>query len=219
MSDTIRIVDANDNREGVEMLGSRQTRIPYVEDEAPLCEFFEAVMVPRGYHVDSAHTGREGLRMHAANAYDILALDYQLPDMTGLEIAREVLEATPECPVIMITGRGNESIAAEAHRLGVSNYILKDSGDAYLELLPSVVLHLERRAQMEAILRKSAETLREAQEESKQQFLTQLDTAERYELQAREFVSLAEELTVANERLANFANKDELSGLANSRLC
>lgn len=219
MSDMIRIAEESKIQERIAMLGSRKTRILYVEDEATLCELFEAVMVPRGYHVDSAHTGHAGLRMHAENEYDIVALDYQLPDMTGLDIAREVLDAAPDRPVIMITGRGNERIAAEALQLGVSNYILKDSQDAYMELLPSVVLHLERRVQMEAILRKSAETLQVAQEESKQQFLTQLDTAERYELQARELASLAEELTLANERLANFANSDELTGLANGRLC
>ena len=82
-----------------------------------------------------------------------------------------------------------------------------------MELLPSVVLH------MEAIMRKSADTLRLAQEESNGQFLTQLDTAERYEMQARELASLSEELTVANERLSAFANHDELTGLANARLC
>lgn len=201
------------------MIESRQTRILYVEDETALCDLFEAVMVPRGYVVDSVHTGKAALRKHTENAYDIIALDYQLPDMTGLEIAREILEKTPNLPVIMVTGRGNEKIAAEALRLGVSNYILKDSQEAFMELLPSVVLHLERRAQVEAIMRKSADTLREAEEESKVQFLTQLDTAERYEMQARELASLAEELTVANERLSAFANHDELTGLANARLC
>lgn len=201
------------------MIESRQTRILYVEDETALCDLFEAVMVPRGYVVDSAHTGQAGLRKEAANTYDIVALDYQLPDMTGLDIARKILEQRPNLPVIMITGRGNEKIAAEALRLGVSNYIVKDSQEAFMELLPSVVLHLERRVQMEAIMRKSADTLRQAQEESRKQFLTQLDTAERYEMQARELASLAEELTVANERLSAFANHDELTGLANARLC
>ena len=169
--------------------------------------------------VNSVHTGQAGLRIRAENNYDIVALDYQLPDMIGLEIACEILDKTPNLPVIMLTGRGNEKVAAEALRLGVSNYIIKDSQEAFMELLPSVVLHMERRAQMEAIMRKSADTLHLAQEESNGQFLTQLDTAERYEMQARELASLSEELTVANERLSAFANHDELTGLANARLC
>tara|TARA_B100000676_G_C17984303_1_gene790966 strand:- start:368 stop:1405 length:1038 start_codon:yes stop_codon:yes gene_type:complete len=194
-------------------------RILYVEDDTTLCQLFEVVMAPRGYAVDVATTGAEGLSKHKSNPYDIVALDYQLPDMTGLDIAKEILETDPNLPVLMITGRGNEGIAAEALRLGVSNYIVKDSQESYVDLLPSVILHLERRLEIESIMRKSAEALKESQEQSKQQFLTQLDTAERYEHQARELASLAEELTVANERLTAFANHDELTGLPNSRLC
>ena len=63
-------------------------------------------------------------------------------------------------------------------------------------------------------MRKSAEALKKSQEQSKYQFLTQLDTAERYEHQARELASLAEELPVANERLTAFANHDELNRTA-----
>lgn len=201
------------------MTEPKQTKILYVEDEAMLCELFSAVMTPRGYSVDTVQTGVEALQKHADNTYDIVAVDYQLPDMTGLDIAPEILDRNPRMPVIMITGRGNEKVAGEALRLGVSNYIVKDSQDAYLELLPSVVLHLERQMQMESIMRKSEEALRQAQEDSKLQFLTQLDTAERYEMQARELAALAEELTVVNERLAAFANHDELTGLPNARLC
>ena len=68
-------------------------------------------------------------------------------------------------------------------------------------------------------MRKSAGALKETQEQSKQQILTLLDTAERYEHQARELTSLAEELPMANERLTAFANHDELAGLPNSWLC
>ena len=52
----------------------------------------------------------------------------------------------------------------------------------------------------------------------KDECLTKFDTAERYEHQARELASLAEELPVANERLTAFANYYELTGLPNLRL-
>ena len=119
----------------------------------------------------------------------------------------------------MITGRGNEGIAAKALCLGVSNYIVKDSQQSNINFLWSVILHLERRLELEPTMRKSAGALKEPQEQSKQQFLTLLDTAERYEHQARELASLAEELPMANERLTAFANHDELTGLPNSWLC
>ena len=82
-----------------------------------------------------------------------------------------------------------------------------------------MILHLERSLEIEPTMRKSAGALEESQEQSKQQFLTLLDTAERYEDQARELASFAEELPVANERLTAFANPDELTGLPNLWLC
>ncbi len=52
--------------------------------------------------------------------------------------------------MIMFTGRGNENIATEALRLGVTSYIQKDSGVALMELLPSVVLHFDQREPTQA---------------------------------------------------------------------
>ncbi|MEC8136672.1 MAG: hypothetical protein VX107_10990 [Pseudomonadota bacterium] len=42
------------------------------------------------------------------------------------------METSPNLPALMITGRGNEGIAAKALCLGVSNYIVKDSRQSYL---------------------------------------------------------------------------------------
>ena len=84
----------------------------------------------------------DGLSKHTSNPKDIVALDHQLPDMTGLVIERD-FEIDPNLPVLMITGRDNEGIAAEVLCLGVSNYIVKDSQQSSTNLLPSVILHLE----------------------------------------------------------------------------
>ena len=67
----------------------------------------------------------------------------------------------------MITGRDNEGIAAEVLCLGVSNYIVKDSQEPYVNLLPSVILHLKRRLEIESIMRKSTEARKESQYQSK----------------------------------------------------
>ena len=69
--------------------------------------------------------------------------------------------------MLIITERGNEGIAAEALCLGVSNYIVKDSQGSYVNLLPSAILHLKRRLEIEPTMRKSTEALKESQEQSK----------------------------------------------------
>jgi DNA-binding response OmpR family regulator len=173
-------------------------RILYVEDDSTLCAIFKLVMERRGYAVDIALNGGDGMAMHTAEPYDIVALDYQLPDMTG---------------------RGNEKIAAEALEIGVCNYIVKDSERSYLDLLPAVVSHLERRLEIIQVMRLAEESLRESSEQLNAQLLTQIDTADRYEQQAMELVEQAEALAVAKVKLDDYAYYDEKTGLPNLRLC
>ena len=62
-------------------------RILYVEDDTTLCQLFEVVMALCGYTMEFATTGADGLSKYTSNPNDIVALDHQLPDVTGLEIA------------------------------------------------------------------------------------------------------------------------------------
>ena len=64
-------------------------RVLYIEDDTTLCQLFEVVMAPRGYAADVATTDADGLSKHTSNPKDIVALDHQLLDMTGLDIARD----------------------------------------------------------------------------------------------------------------------------------
>jgi len=117
-----------------------QNRILYVEDDQPLQTLFKRVMEANGHVVDIAGNGREGLEKFEATGHEILALDYNLPDMTGLDVAREALRANPDQVIIMITGQGSEHVAAEALAMGVAEYVVKHDEQIYFELLPAVVM-------------------------------------------------------------------------------
>jgi PAS domain S-box-containing protein len=71
-------------------------------------------------------------------AYDVLMLDYRLPQENALEILKR-LHASPysRIPVILITGKGDEEIAVQALKLGAFDYMTKHQG--YLIKLPSVI--------------------------------------------------------------------------------
>src|SRR4030067_2352153 len=69
--------------------------------------------------------------------YDIVLLDYRLPDGTGLDVLDQMAKRSRQIPVIMVTGQGNERIAAQAILQGASDYLLK-SGD-YLITLPALI--------------------------------------------------------------------------------
>ena len=122
-------------------------RILYIEDDQSLGIIFKVAVESNGYQVDLAVNGNEGLALHDDDPYDLIAVDYQLPDMTGLDVARKFLTASPFTPIIIVTGRGNEQVAAEALRLGVYNYVIKDSEKSYIDILPNVIESALRRAQ------------------------------------------------------------------------
>ncbi len=74
---------------------------------------------------DVAETAAEGLVKINANEYDLIFLDYRLPDKTGLEFLEELRAEGKTVPVIFLTGMGSERIAVEAMRAGVEDYIIK----------------------------------------------------------------------------------------------
>ncbi len=117
-------------------------RILYIEDSEDIAQLVKAVVEKHGYSVDTVATGVEGLALHEAAPYDAVAVDYQLPDMNGIDICRQLLLRDPELPIVMVTGKGSQRLVAEALTMGVSHYVQKDSDNLYLELLPSIIPHL-----------------------------------------------------------------------------
>jgi PAS domain S-box-containing protein len=121
------------------MSQSTPVRILYMEDMAALARLFQKNLSRSGYVVDVAPDGNQGLAMYEAGSYDVLVLDHQMPGKNGLEVLEYLSSRGELPPTIMLTGAGNEDIAVDAMKLGASDYILKDTRNRYLELMPSVI--------------------------------------------------------------------------------
>lgn len=78
---------------------------------------------------------------HAADA-DLIILDYQLPDGTGIDLLPRLLGRSDPPSVIMVTGEGNETLAAAALRAGAEDYLVKDHN--LRDLLPQIVERTRR---------------------------------------------------------------------------
>jgi diguanylate cyclase (GGDEF)-like protein/PAS domain S-box-containing protein len=114
-------------------------RILYMEDDPGLSVLLRKSLQRRGFAVDTAANGEEGLAMAEANSYDLLLVDYNMPFMGGMDVLKALSSKGLPVPLIMVTGEGNEAIAVQALKLGASDYLVKDTEMRYLDLLVPVI--------------------------------------------------------------------------------
>jgi two-component system sensor histidine kinase UhpB len=92
-----------------------------------------------------ADSGQQGLLLAQQERPDCILLDYQLPDLTGLEFLERLNRGVARAvPVMMLTGADNATVAAESIRRGALDYIVKDSERRYLQLLPAAIHRMLR---------------------------------------------------------------------------
>jgi len=100
-------------------------RILVVDDELTVREGCTRVFGERGYEVETAASGKEGLERAARGHFDCALVDLRLPDMDGMDVVRSAREKRGAMPVLIVTGFGAVETAAEAARLGVADYLCK----------------------------------------------------------------------------------------------
>jgi DNA-binding NtrC family response regulator len=96
-----------------------------VDDEAAICESLQTLLEFEGYSVEVAGDGREGLTRIAERPFDLVLLDFALPERNGVEVLRDIRERDAELPVIMITAYGTVENAVNAMQAGATNFIQK----------------------------------------------------------------------------------------------
>jgi len=101
-------------------------KVLIVEDSLEILSFLADDVLPyHGYQVATATTGEEGRDKLSSENPDLLLLDLELPDMSGMEILKTAQKDGSDIPIILMTAYGSENIAVEAFRLGVRDYIIK----------------------------------------------------------------------------------------------
>jgi len=74
-------------------------------------------------------------RIQNGEAFDCIISDYEMPEMNGLELLRNVRETDEEIPFVLFTARGSEDVASEAISAGVTDYLQKEFGIEQYEVL------------------------------------------------------------------------------------
>jgi DNA-binding NtrC family response regulator len=96
-----------------------------IDDEAAIRESLETLLEFEGYSVESAGSGEEGLARLSERSFDLVLLDFALPDRNGLEVLSEIRARDSQLAVIMITAYGTLDNAVRAMQKGATNFIQK----------------------------------------------------------------------------------------------
>jgi len=96
-----------------------------VDDEPLICQSFTWVFSTPEVQVLTAATLAEGWRRVEEDRPDVIVLDYQLPDGTGLDLFDRIRERAPAPPVIFLTAHGTTDTAIEAMKRGAFDYLAK----------------------------------------------------------------------------------------------
>lgn len=108
-------------------MASGTPTILVVEDEPSQLELLSYNLKVEGYNVLRAETGEEGLLTLAESQVDLIVLDWMLPEVSGLEVCRQIKtsKATRDIPVIMLTARGEEDDKVRGLDMGADDFIVK----------------------------------------------------------------------------------------------
>jgi diguanylate cyclase (GGDEF)-like protein/PAS domain S-box-containing protein len=131
-----------------------------VDDNRQISDFLAETVLPgMGYEVLVARDANSAIKMvkqHKAN-FDLMLLDLQLPDLTGLDLLRRLSKEGYHIPTILMTGHGSEQVAAEAFRLGVHDYLSKPLDETMLTEAITRALSESRLQREKAILNSQLE--------------------------------------------------------------
>ena len=105
--------------------GVRMTRVLVVDDEQRICRFVARSLDAHGFHVDSAATATDALRLAGANDYALIILDLLLPDFDGYEVLRRIIEANSSQRVLVLSAVGDVESRVRCLRLGAVDYLTK----------------------------------------------------------------------------------------------
>ncbi len=100
-------------------------RVLLVEDTPRLAEAVAEILRKGGYGADVAHTGVDGLDLAFTGAYDVVLLDIMLPDMSGMEVLRELRAKGNSVPVILLTARQGVGDRVAGLDAGADDYLPK----------------------------------------------------------------------------------------------
>jgi response regulator NasT len=134
------------------MAAVAKKRILAVDDDASICEFYEATLKLLGYDARVAHNARSAKESIVLHRPDLILMDIMMPDQDGISLTRELRNdrATSEIPIIMVSGLADAGTLQDALLFGAVGYLVKpvdpDALKAKIDATLTAVEHRHKKA-------------------------------------------------------------------------
>lgn len=133
-------------------------KILIVDDEKPISDIIKFNLTKEGYEVITAFDGKEALAQFEAESPDLIILDLMLPELDGLEVAKEVRK-TSHIPIVMLSAKDSEFDKVIGLEIGADDYVTKPFSNR--ELLARIKAHLRRTETIEIAVAEENKTATE----------------------------------------------------------
>ncbi|MFH0997877.1 MAG: response regulator [Pseudomonadota bacterium] len=116
-----------DTPESLSVVSKGKGRVLFVDDEQTLVELVQQILEYLGYEVIARTSAREALELFRSqpDRFDLVITDYTMPHMTGVALAREILNIRPDEPIILCTGFNEMITEKNARSMGIREFIMK----------------------------------------------------------------------------------------------
>jgi putative two-component system response regulator len=135
---------------------TQAARVLIVDDDRHIRELVRRLLERAGYECTTAETGAGAQHLLAAQPFELIVCDLQMPGESGLDVISHVRANYPDTAAIMVTGVDDERLAGHALTLGAYGYIVKPFSSTDLAIQ---VLNALRRRQLEIAQRHERERL------------------------------------------------------------
>lgn len=145
------------------------TSILLVEDDLTFSRILEGFLSKHHYNVTVSNKGKDGLKAFQSRTFDMVLLDYRLPDTTGMELLTEIKKEKPSVPVVIMTSFNDIRTAVKAIKSGAFEYITKPVNPDELLMVVQQALKKEKAADASSTATVAQTTFVEGKNETSKQ--------------------------------------------------
>jgi two-component system, NarL family, invasion response regulator UvrY len=119
----------------------RLVRILVADDNPAVRHYLRALLEQQStWQVcDEARTGGEAIQRVKNNPPDMILLDFQMPDINGLDVARQITDIFPEIPILMVTIHMSKQLAEAAQKAGIRGACAKSDVGSIVEAVDALL--------------------------------------------------------------------------------